>query len=157
MQNQFPFWKNLFILIVLIVGIFYALPNLFGNDPSVQVSSSTTTKLDQTKADAIKKSIDAAGITLKALEFDEGKVLARFNNTDDQLKAADLLRESNRKNTTVALNLAPATPGWLRGIGADPMYLGLDLRGGVHFLLEVDMDAAIEQAEGDIITIFVLD
>ena len=148
MQNQFPFWKNLFILIVLIVGIFYALPNLFGNDPSVQVSSSTTTKLDQTKADAIKKSIDAAGITLKSLEFDEGKVLARFNNTDDQLKAADLLRESNRKNTTVALNLAPATPGWLRGIGADPMYLGLDLRGGVHFLLEVDMDAAIEQAEG---------
>ena len=148
MQNQFPFWKNLFILIVLIVGIFYALPNLFGNDPSVQVSSSTTTKLDQTKADAIKKSIDAAGITLKGLEFDEGKVLARFNNTDDQLKAADLLRESNRKNTTVALNLAPATPSWLRGIGADPMYLGLDLRGGVHFLLEVDMDAAIEQAEG---------
>ena len=148
MQNQFPFWKNLFILIVLIVGIFYALPNLFGNDPSVQISSSTTTKLDQTKADAIKKSIDAAGITLKSLEFDEGKVLARFNNTDDQLKAADLLRESNRKNTTVALNLAPATPGWLRGIGANPMYLGLDLRGGVHFLLEVDMDAAIEQAEG---------
>ncbi len=148
MQNQFPFWKNLFILIVLIVGILYALPNLFGNDPSVQISSSTTTKLDQTKADAIKKSIDAAGISLKSLEFDEGKVLARFNNTDDQLKAADLLRESNRKNTTVALNLAPATPGWLRGVGADPMYLGLDLRGGVHFLLEVDMDAAIEQAEG---------
>jgi len=148
MQNQFPFWKNLFILIVLFVGIIYALPNLFGNDLSVQVSSSTTTELDQAKADTIKKSIDTAGIPLKSLEFEKGKVLARFNNTEDQLKAADLLRESDSKNTTVALNLAPATPGWLRSLGADPMYLGLDLRGGVHFLLEVDMDAAIEQAEG---------
>jgi len=147
MQNRFPFWKNLLILMILIIGIFYALPNLFGNDPSVQVSSSTTTKIDQTKADTIKKSIDTAGIKLKAFEFEEGKVLARFDNTDDQLKAADLLRELDRKNTTVALNLAPATPGWLRSMGADPMYLGLDLRGGVHFLLEVDMEAAIEQAE----------
>ncbi len=147
MQNRFPFWKNLLILMTLIIGVFYALPNLFGNDPSVQVSSSTTTKIDQTKADTIKKSIDTAGIKLKAFEFEEGKVLARFDNTDDQLKAADLLREADRKNTTVALNLAPATPAWLRSIGADPMYLGLDLRGGVHFLLEVDMEAAIEQAE----------
>lgn len=147
MQNRFPFWKNLIILIILFIGIFYALPNLFGNDPAVQLSSSTTTMLDQARADNIKKSIDAADIPLKAFEFEKGKVLARFNNTDDQLKAADLLRESEGKDTIVALNLAPATPDWLRSLGADPMYLGLDLRGGVHFLLEVDMDAAIAQAE----------
>ncbi|MCK5830987.1 MAG: protein translocase subunit SecD [Methylococcales bacterium] len=147
MQNRFPFWKNLLILIVLIVGVLYALPNLFGNDPSVQLSSSTTTKFEQIKADEIEASIKKSGAPLKSFEFADGKVLARFNNTDDQLKAADFLRETKGRDTTVALNLAPATPGWLRSFGASPMYLGLDLRGGVHFLLEVDMDAAIKQAE----------
>ncbi|NOR70053.1 MAG: protein translocase subunit SecD [Methylomarinum sp.] len=147
MQNRFPFWKNLLILIVLAVGILYALPNLFGNDPSVQLSSSTTTKLQQAKADEIEASLKSASLLVKSFEFDNGKVLARFNNTDDQLKAADLLRESAGRNITVALNLAPATPEWLRSLGASPMYLGLDLRGGVHFLLEVDMDAALKQAE----------
>jgi len=147
MQNRFPFWKNLLILVTLFIGIIYALPNLFGNDPSVQVSSSTTTKLEQAKADEIENSLKSVGLTLKSFEFNDGKVLARFNNTDDQLKAADLLRESVGNNTTVALNLAPATPEWLRSFGASPMYLGLDLRGGVHFLLQVDMDAALKQAE----------
>jgi len=133
--------------VTLFIGIIYALPNLFGNDPSVQVSSSTTTKLEQAKADEIENSLKSVGLTLKSFEFNDGKVLARFNNTDDQLKAADLLRESVGNNTTVALNLAPATPEWLRSFGASPMYLGLDLRGGVHFLLQVDMDAALKQAE----------
>lgn len=147
MQNRFPFWKNTFILIALVVGIFYALPNLFGNDPSVQLSSSNTTKMEQSKADEIEASIKKTGLALKSFEFDDGKVLARFNNTDDQLKVADLLRDEYGRNTTVALNLAPATPAWLRAFGANPMYLGLDLRGGVHFLLEVDMVAALKQAE----------
>jgi len=147
MQNHFPVWKNFFILIVLVVGIFYALPNIYGNDPSVQLSSSTSTKLEQTKADEIEASLKKAGLTVKSLEFEEGKILVRFNNTDDQLKAADLLRDSIGRNVTVALNLAPATPDWLRSFSASPMYLGLDLRGGVHFLLEVDMEAAIKQAE----------
>ncbi|MCK5189105.1 MAG: protein translocase subunit SecD, partial [Methylococcales bacterium] len=147
MQNRFPFWKNFLILIALAVGIIYALPNLFGNDPSVQLSSSTSTKLEQAKANEIEASIKNSGLPLKSFEFENGKILARFNNTDDQLKAADLLRESVGRNITVALNLAPATPEWLRAFGASPMYLGLDLRGGVHFLLEVDMDAAIKQAE----------
>lgn len=147
MQNRFPFWKNFLILIVLFIGIIYALPNLFGNDPSVQLSSSTSTKLDQAKADGFKSELDKAGLTIKSFDFDDGKVLVRFNNTDEQMKAADLLRETSGRNTTVALNLAPATPAWLSAFGASPMYLGLDLRGGVHFLLEVDMDAAIKQAE----------
>jgi len=147
MQNRFPFWKNLLILVILFIGIIYALPNLFGNDPSVQVSSSTSKKLELVRADEIEGIIKNAGITLKSFEFNDGEILARFNNTDEQLKAADLLRESVGTNTTVALNLAPATPDWLRSMGASPMYLGLDLRGGVHFLLQVDMAAALKQAE----------
>ncbi len=147
MQNRYPLWKNILILIVLVLGVFYALPNLFGNDPSVQVSSSSTTKFEQSKADEIENKINNSGIPIKSFNFEDGKILVRFNNTDDQLKAADMLRETKGRDTTVALNLAPATPEWLRSFGADPMYLGLDLRGGVHFLLEVDMDAAITQAE----------
>ncbi len=148
MQNRFPFWKNFLILIVLFIGIIYALPNLFGNDPAVQISSSTSTQLEQAKADEIKASIISAGLDLKSFEFKNGKALARFHSTEDQYTAADFLRTSVGRDYTVALNLAPATPGWLRALGASPMYLGLDLRGGVHFLMEVDMDAAIKQAEG---------
>ena len=147
MQNRFPFWKNLIILIILFVGIIYALPNIYGNDPSVQLSSSTTKKLEQAQADKIEASLKTAKLDVKAFEFSDGKMLIRFHNTDEQLKAADYLKASVGRNTTVALNLAPATPDWLRTLGASPMYLGLDLRGGVHFLMEVDMDAAIKQAE----------
>lgn len=147
MQNRFPFWKNSLILIVLLVGIVYALPNLFGNDPSVQLSSSTVTPLEQTQADEVAARIEKAGLVVKAFEFADGRILARFKNTDDQMKAADILRDSMGNDVTVALNLAPSTPAWLSALGAEPMYLGLDLRGGVHFLLEVDMDAAIKQAE----------
>ncbi|WP_349431706.1 protein translocase subunit SecD [Methylomarinum sp. Ch1-1] len=147
MQNRFPIWKNTLILIVLLIGIIYALPNLFGNDPSVQLSSSTVTPLEQTQANEVEASIKSAGLAVKSFEFADGRILARFKNTDDQLKAADMLRDKMGNDVTVALNLAPATPAWLSALGAEPMYLGLDLRGGVHFLLEVDMKAAIKQAE----------
>ncbi len=147
MQNHFPLWKNLMILIVFVIGIIYASPNLFGNDPSVQLASSATIKLKQKQADVIKAELDKAGLNIKEFEFNNNKVLVRFNNIDDQLKASDLLKAKMGNDVTVALNLAPATPTWLRALNASPMYLGLDLRGGVHFLLEVDMDAAIKQAE----------
>ncbi len=147
MQNHFPLWKNLLILIVFGIGIIYSLPNLYGDDPSVQVSSAQTANITQEQANRIESDIKTAGVALKAFEFKDGRILARFNNTDDQLKVADLLRDKMGSNYTVALNLAPTTPGWLRAIGANAMYLGLDLRGGVHFLLEVDMDAAVKQAE----------
>ena len=147
MQNHFPLWKNLFILIVFGVGLIYSLPNLYGDDPSVQVSSTQTASITQEQANNIDSEIEAVGAPVKAFEFKDGRVLARFNNTDDQLKVADLLREKMGSNYTVALNLAPTTPSWLRALGANAMYLGLDLRGGVHFLLEVDMDAAARQAE----------
>jgi len=147
MQNHFPLWKNLLVLIVFGVGIIYSLPNLYGDDPSVQVSSTQAVNIAQEQANQIDAAIKTAGVPLKAFEFKDGRVLARFTNTDDQLKVADLLREKMGSNYTVALNLAPTTPDWLRSLGAQAMYLGLDLRGGVHFLLEVDMDAAVKQAE----------
>ncbi len=145
MQNHYPFWKNLLILGIFLISLIYSLPNLFGEDPSVQVSS--TSSLTQEQASKIESTIKTSGVTSKAFEFKDGRILVRFKNTDDQLKIADLLRDQMGGDATVALNLAPTTPAWLQNIGADAMYLGLDLRGGVHFLLEVDMDAAVSQAE----------
>ncbi len=147
MQNHFPLWKNLLVLIVFAVGIIYALPNLYGDDPSVQVSSTGPAKLVQDQANKIEAEFKTGGFTVKNFEFKGGQILARFNSADDQLKAADFLRDKMGDNYNVALNLAPTTPAWLRALGAEAMYLGLDLRGGVHFLLEVDMDAAVKQAE----------
>ena len=145
MQNHYPLWKNLLILGVFLISLIYSLPNLFGEDPSVQVSA--TNALTQEQANKVESTIKTSGVTSKAFEFKDGRILARFANTDDQLKIADLLRDQMGSDATVALNLAPKTPPWLQNIGADAMYLGLDLRGGVHFLLEVDMDAAVKQAE----------
>jgi preprotein translocase subunit SecD len=147
MQNHFPLWKNILILAIFLVSTLYALPNLYGDDPSVQVSSTHSATLGQEQANKIEAAIKAAGIAIKAFEYENDRVLARFNNTDDQIKVADLLRDQMGDNYTVALNLAPATPAWLHTLGAKAMYLGLDLRGGVHFLMEVDMDAAVKQAE----------
>ncbi|MCX7067721.1 MAG: protein translocase subunit SecD [Methylococcales bacterium] len=148
MQNHFPLWKNILVLTIFLISLIYALPNLYGDDPSVQVSSANATaKLTDDQAKQIEAAIKTAGVTPKAFEFNNSQVLARFTNTDEQMKVADSLRENLGDNYTVALNLAPTTPSWLRALGADAMYLGLDLRGGVHFLLEVDMDAAVKQAE----------
>ncbi len=147
MQNHFPFWKNLLILAVLVLGIVYALPNLFGDDPSVQISSSDGTALADTQVARVEKALQTAAIATKAIERDDSKLLVRFQDTNAQMQAADLLRHEFAGKLTVALNLAPATPSWLSALGASPMYLGLDLRGGVHFLYQVDMAAAIKQAE----------
>ena len=147
MQNHFPLWKNILVLTVLVFAILYSLPNLFGNDPAVQLASSNATPLQQNQADKVADSLKTAGFELKSFEFQDGKILVRFQNTDEQMKAADMLRTKMSGQATVALNLAPATPNWLRALGAEPMYLGLDLRGGVHFLLEVDMDTALKQAD----------
>ncbi len=147
MQNHFAVWKNVLIVAVVLVGALYALPNLYGEDPSVQISPQRNAVLDGTTLTVINEQLRKAGITPLSAELNKDQILVRFNDTDDQLKAADQLRNEIGDDYTVALNLAPATPGWLQAIGASPMYLGLDLRGGVHFLLEVDMAAAIKQAE----------
>lgn len=147
MRNRFPLWKNLLIIAILALAMVYSLPNLFGEDPSIQVSPTRGVKLDQSTLVQSEKLLTAAGLKPKSVELTEKRLLIRFAETEAQLKAADILESGLGEKFTVALNLAPSTPDWLRGIGAQPMYLGLDLRGGVHFMLQVDMDAAIKQAE----------
>ena len=147
MQNHFPFWKNLLIVIVCLIGLFYASPNLYGDDPSVQVSPVKEIEFADEQLKQVDEALSKASIKTKAIELEKNKALVRFENTDEQLQAADILRDNMGDDYTVALNLAPATPDWLQEVGADPLYLGLDLRGGVHFLLEVDMGAAVKQAE----------
>ncbi|MFA5984300.1 MAG: protein translocase subunit SecD [Methylococcaceae bacterium] len=147
MHNSFPLWKNILILMLFGISILYALPNLYGEDPSVQVSAAHDGKITSSQAGQLESIIKQSGFNVKSFENNNGQVLARFNNTDDQLHVADVLKEKVGDEYTVALNLAPTAPAWLQSLGARAMYLGLDLRGGVHFLLEVDMNAAVKQAE----------
>ena len=145
-MNRYPAWKYLLLIVVMVVGIFYALPNLYGEDPAVQVSPARGAKIDDSIEGLVQTRLADASLQPKRIERGENNLLVRFDNTDDQLKAADVLREALGDDYVVALNLAPSTPAWLQAINALPMYLGLDLRGGVHFLMEVDMDAAIAKA-----------
>ena len=147
MRNRYPVWKNLLILTVLAFGIIYSLPNFYGEDPSVQLSPSRNAKIDENLVNQIDKLLADNGVKPKASELTDKRVLVRFNDTDSQIKAEELLKNNMGDKYSVALNLAPATPGWLRAINAKPMYLGLDLRGGVHFMLQVDMEAAVTQAQ----------
>jgi preprotein translocase subunit SecD len=147
MQNHYPLWKNLLILLVLAISVIYSLPNIYSNDPSVQIAPAVKGQIEPAKIDLIKTTLAKANLVAKDFEVADNQVLIRFANTDVQLKAASLLRDAMGDNISVALNLASSTPKWLRNLGANPMYLGLDLRGGVHFLLEVDMAAALKQAE----------
>ncbi len=146
MINQYPQWKYLLILVVVVGGGMYALPNLYGEDPAIQVSAGRGGEINEGTVTTLSEALDGAGTPPKAIETAEGQVLIRFADTETQLQAVDRIKESLGSDYVVALNLAPATPDWLRALKAEPMYLGLDLRGGVHFLLEVDMDAAVRQA-----------
>ena len=147
MRNHFPLWKNLLIILVLVLAVIYALPNFYGEDPSVQLSPARGSVLDQNLVNQAEKALADAGLKSSSVELTDKRLLMRFGDTDSQLKASDALKKLFGEKYTVALNLAPATPAWLRAIGAAPMYLGLDLRGGVHFLMQVDMEAAIKQAQ----------
>jgi len=145
-MNQYPAWKYLLIIALLVVGILYALPNLYGEDPAVQVSGGRGAVVDDTIQGLLKSKLTDAGISSKSFEETERGLLVRFSDTEIQLVAADLFKDALGPDFIVALNLAPSTPAWLQAINALPMYLGLDLRGGVHFLMDVDMDAAIQKA-----------
>ncbi len=155
-MNRFPAWKNILVLIVLLVGALYAAPNLFVEDPAVQVSQRGS-GTDPELAARVEAMLTNGQVPYRTVFMDEGRLLASFETPDDQVRAADVLRDELGKEYVVALNTAPRTPGWMRSLGLKPMSLGLDLRGGVHFLLEVDMDAAIGQAlqryEGDFKTL----
>lgn len=156
-MNKYPLWKYLLILAVLVAGVFYALPNLYGEDPALQITTSRGTPIDIATRSKVQDTLKQSGITSRPIESVANGLLVRFSNTEDQLKAKDIVGTSLGDDYVVALNLAPATPAWLSAIGAAPMYLGLDLRGGVHFQMQVDTEAALAQAEeryvGDIRTL----
>ncbi|WP_179526909.1 protein translocase subunit SecD [Ectopseudomonas composti] len=147
MLNKYPLWKYLLILSVLAIGLVYSIPNLYPDDPAVQISgASSALSIEQTDVDRASKALQDAGIAVKAASIDErGRGgLIRLTKQDDQLPAKDIVRRALGDDYVVALNLAQTTPDWLRSLGASPMKLGLDLSGGVHFLLEVDMDKALD-------------
>ena len=144
-MNRYPLWKNLIVVVVVLVGLFYALPNFFGEEPALQISKRDGT-MEQAALSEAQSALRAAGIEYSRGEMQDDSGLIRFNSTDEQLEAVDVVRAALGGDYPVALNLAPAAPTWLTDLGAMPMYLGLDLRGGVHFLMQVDMDAAVSTA-----------
>ena len=146
MINRFPVWKNVVVAVVLLVSLVYALPNLFSQDPSIEVSGPRGIAVAPALADTVKGALDKAGIAFKSVELKQGKLLVRFPTSDSQLRAQDVLAPVLPDGGTAALTTVPDLPAWLAAIGAKPMYLGLDLRGGIHVLIDVDMEAAVDQA-----------
>lgn len=147
MLNRFPLWKYLLILAVLAVAFVYSAPNLYPDDPAIQVTgASAAQEIGMADLERISQALEEGGIAVRSASLDEqGRGgLVRLERQDDQLPAKDIVRRTLGDAYVVALNLAPTTPDWLRSLGASPMKLGLDLSGGVHFLLEVDMEKAIE-------------
>ena len=161
-MNRYPVWKYAILLIALLVGGLYALPNVFGESPAVQVSvAKAGLRLDTASLARVEEALKAAGLVPDALALDGASIKARFSNTDTQLKAKDAIQKALNPDASdptyvVALNLLTRSPAWLSALHASPMYLGLDLRGGVHFMLQVDMQAALskraESLAGDIRT-----
>ncbi|PMF91779.1 protein-export membrane protein SecD [Vibrio breoganii] len=133
------------VVMAILVAALYALPNLYGEDPAIQVTGARGASVDMATMDSVTNALDKENLSHKSIALENGSILVRFNDTDTQISARDVISEALGSDLIVALNLAPATPSWLESIGANPMKLGLDLRGGVHFLMEVDMDAAMDK------------
>lgn len=150
-MNRYPLWKYAILLVALVVGVLYTLPNFFGEAPAVQVTSAkATVKVDAATLSKVEQALSAAGIQPEAMTQDANSIKVRLASTDAQLRARDAIQQALAPNPddapyVVALNLLSESPQWLSAIGANPMYLGLDLRGGVHFMLQVDMQAALTQ------------
>ena len=146
-MNQYPLWKNLLILGVILFGVLYALPNLFSQDPSIEISAARGNEVTATTPAEIRSVLENADIPHKAIEPRvEDKLLVRFPSSGDQLRGQEAIQASLGDRYNSAMTLVADLPGWLQGINAQPMYLGLDLRGGVQVLIDVDMEAAVEQA-----------
>jgi preprotein translocase subunit SecD len=148
MVNQYASWKYVLLVVIVVLGLLYSAPNLYGEDPAVQISHRVNL-IDAAELNEVTSILENEKIEYQSVGLEDGNILVRFDNTEQQLSAATRIGEILRESDTrygVALNLAPATPDWLTGLNALPMYLGLDLRGGVHFLMEVDMESAIEKA-----------
>ncbi len=146
-MNRYPLWKNLLIIVSVVFGLLYTIPNFFGESPAIQVTpAKTSAKVDNAMLANIETVLKEANIESTGVYLDSRGVKVRFKDEDTQIKAKDTLERSLGKDFTVALNLLSQSPDWLTNLGAKPMYLGLDLRGGVHFLMQVDMKAAIDKA-----------
>jgi len=141
--NRYPLWKYIMLVAVLLVGLLYALPNLYGEDPAVQITGARGSAASEQTLNQIQEALKQDNIQSKSIALENGAIMARFANGDVQLRARDAISKVLGEDYVVALNLAPATPTWLSMLAAEPMKLGLDLRGGVHFLMEVDMDTAL--------------
>lgn len=146
-MNQYPLWKYLLILAIVVPGILYALPNLYGENPGIQIAGQRGFDADQAVLSRAQEALSEAGIDWTRASVSPEGARLQFADTDTQLTAQTVVQQELGQDYTVALTLLPATPSWLRAIGGAPMYLGLDLRGGVHFLMEVDIDQAVEQTE----------
>ncbi|HEX5340122.1 MAG TPA: protein translocase subunit SecD [Gammaproteobacteria bacterium] len=143
MLNRYPAWKNIIVVLVTAVGILFALPNLYGEDPALQVSEAGA-HVNEATVTQVKQALDTAKLAYKSAAITEGQVLVRFPDTDAQLRALDVVKKALGDKYTAALNLAPRTPKWMQAIGLKPMAKGLDLQGGVHFQLQVDLNAAVQ-------------
>ena len=146
-MNRYPLWKYILVLTVLLLGLLYSLPNIFGESPAVQITTAkTSNKLDPALLGKVEETLKQENIKIDAIFMDATGVKVRFSDADTQIKAKDVLKNNLGKDYVVALNLISRSPSWLTNLHARPMYLGLDLRGGVHFLLQVDMKAALDKA-----------
>ena len=147
MLNRFPLWKNLMVIIITLIGGLYALPNLYGEDPSVQISGTRGQEATMETLAQVHNALASLNISPKATQLENGSILVRLEKDDQQLPAKEKISEVLGDKYSVALNLAPATPTWLTDIGGSPMKRGLDLRGGVRFLMEVDMNTAMQKQQ----------
>jgi preprotein translocase subunit SecD len=152
--NKYPLWKTLMVVFIVAIGALYASPNLYGEDPAVQISGLRGVEADLSTLDTVKAQLTEQKIAYASIVLENGQVLARFADTEDQLKARDLLDSNLGKKYSVALNLTPATPDWLSNIGGKPMKRGLDLSGGVSFTMEVNMNEAIIKAQNGMVSDF---
>jgi len=134
------------VLAVLLVGLFFAFPNVFDQDPAMEISGTRRAEVNEQTESRVREALKTAGIEAKGIEPKTGKLLLRFQDSESQLQAKEALEEALGSNYTLALTLSTDVPGWLRAAGAQPMYLGLDLRGGIHVLIDVDMDAAVKKS-----------
>ena len=145
-MNHFPWWKNLMVVLVVAVGGLLALPNLFGEDPAIQIARDDYQPISEDTVTRVRELLQRENLVNRGVFSEDGRVQVRFEGVETQLQAHDLLKEELGNTYGTALTMAPRTPAWLRAIGLRPMSLGLDLRGGVHFLYEVDIKGAVTQA-----------
>lgn len=145
-MNRYSLWKYLLIIAVISLSIILALPNIYGKNPALQITSSRSAELSEITEIQIEAALDKNGIKHEGFELSKNSLTVRFEDEETQLKAQLVIKQELGREYIVAINLAPATPDWLRKLGLEPMFLGLDLRGGVHFLMEVEMDAALIKA-----------